>query len=89
MIRYVILNYEYPSLTFVKLCSLAAFANTIDIYFTGFTTKVMKQSRCWFMVILCKCLCLPMHVRFNVEQKNCGQPKIKWRKFPIALQAYI
>jgi len=89
MIHYVIWNYEYPRLTFVKLCSLAAFGNAIDIHFTGFTTKVMKQSRCCFMVILCKCLCLPVRVLFNVKQKNCGQTKIKLRKFPTALQAYI
>jgi hypothetical protein len=71
------------------ICSLVAFGNYIDINFTGFTMNVLKQSKCWFMVILCKCLCLPMDVLFNVKQKNSGQPKIKLRKFPTALQAHI
>jgi hypothetical protein len=89
MILYVIWNYEYPRLTFVKLCYLVTFGNVIDIDFTGFTTEVMKQSKCWFVVILCKCLCRPVHVVFKVRQKNSGQPKIKLRKFPTALEAHI
>jgi hypothetical protein len=89
MIQYVIRNYEYPRLTFVKLCSLVTCGNAIDINFTGFATKVMKQSWCWFMVILCKCLCLPVRVLINVKPKNNGQPKTKLRKFATALQAHI